>query len=98
VGYGSYQNCEAAEGILGKRLECILESRIRRTQTSPRCYPGWDERSMREGAKRERVRTDLSANANLAGRIGMSGAVKNATKKQTAAPNKHAPKPINLER
>jgi hypothetical protein len=27
----------------------------------------------------------------------MSGAVKNATKKQTAAPNKHAPKPINLE-
>jgi len=54
-----------------------------------------------EGRMRRRLRgqngTDLSANANLAGRTGMSGAVKNATKKQTAAPNKHAPKPINLE-
>lgn len=40
--------------------------------------------------------TDLSAKANLAGRIGMSGAVRKATEKQTAAPNKHAPKPINL--
>lgn len=40
--------------------------------------------------------TNLRANANLAGRIGMSGAVKKATEKQTAAPNKHAPKPINL--
>lgn len=38
----------------------------------------------------------LSANANFAGRIGMSGAVRKATKKQTAAPNKHAPKPNNL--
>ena len=38
----------------------------------------------------------LRANANLAGRMGMSGAVAKATKKQTAAPNKHAPKPINL--
>ena len=38
----------------------------------------------------------LSANANLAGRMGMSGAVAKATKKQTAAPNKQAPKPINL--
>jgi len=38
----------------------------------------------------------LRANANFAGRIGMSGAVAKATKKQTAAPNKHAPKPINL--
>jgi hypothetical protein len=39
----------------------------------------------------------LSANANLAGRMGMSGAVAKATKKQTAAPSKHAPKPINLD-
>lgn len=41
--------------------------------------------------------TDLSASANLAGRIGMSGAVRKATEKQTAAPSKQAPKPINLE-
>jgi len=40
----------------------------------------------------------LRANANLAGRMGISGAVAKATKKQTAAPNKHAPKPINLDR
>jgi hypothetical protein len=44
------------------------------------------------------MRADLSANANLAGRIGMSGAVRKATKKQTAAPSKHATKPINLEK
>ena len=53
---------------------------------------------MVEDVKWEKTWTDLSANANLAGRIGMSGAVRKATKKQTAAPNKHAPKPINLER
>ena len=51
-----------------------------------------------EDAKWGGTWTDLSANANLAGRMGMSGAVKKATKKQTAAPNRHAPKPINLER
>ena len=45
----------------------------------------------------DKMRTDLSASANLAGRIGMSGAVRKATKKQIEAPNKHAPKPINLE-
>jgi len=29
--------------------------------------------------------------------MGMSGAVKKATEKQTAAPTKHAPKPISLK-
>ena len=40
----------------------------------------------------------LNARANLAGRSAMTGIVKNATKKHTAAPIKHAPKPSNLHR
>ena len=41
-------------------------------------------------------RANLNARANLAGRIGSQGRPRNAKKKHTQAPMRHAPKPSNL--
>jgi hypothetical protein len=47
--------------------------------------------------KGERNYAYLNAKANFAGLMARKGRVIKATKKQTAAPNKHAPNPSSLE-
>ena len=42
------------------------------------------------------MKTHLKAEVNSEGFIGIKGRFRNATKKQAAAPNKHAPNPNNL--
>jgi hypothetical protein len=100
VGNRPHQHGETAESQLDERRGSERGSRYSTnpniTRTLPKLEQRKDEKAV-EDVKRGRIWADLSANANLAGRMGMSGAVKKATKKQTEAPNKHAPKPINLE-
>ena len=73
-----------------------LISRLTRTSlaNSPGCVGSTAETCCKKG--RQNGQTYLNARANLAGRSAMKGTVKNATKKHTAAPIKHAPNPNSL--